>query len=401
MTPFLAVDPVALIRSPLLLLLLLLPLVIIHELGHFISAKAFGIKVLEFGVGFPPRIKRLAWRRGETEYTINWLPIGGFVRLLGEEDPGDPRSLAAAAPWKRLIVIYAGVAINFVAAIALFSFGFMIPRERSLSLAQITFVEPGSPASEALIEGTMQDGSDPLQGLQPGDIVLEAEGRDIANTFELVYVNRLNLGETQEWVVKRGSSLLTAEVFARWDPPAGQGPTGVLIGSPSTCADVDDEGNGINCQLLYPFTESVQYFAPWDTIPRGWQALVDNVVLTKNELQVRLGGGTDGASLNGGEGPIVNSPVGLAAATNEIVKEAGWRPLIELAALLSLSLAVFNFLPIPALDGGRALFIWIEMIRGGKRISPEREGMIHFAGMVLLLAFIAFIMILDVERLIA
>jgi regulator of sigma E protease len=195
--------------------------------------------------------------------------------------------------------------------------------------------------------------------------------------------------------------LLTAEVFARWDPPAGQGPTGVLIGSPSTCADVDDEGNGINCQLLYPFTESVQYFAPWDTIPRGWQALVDNVVLTKNELQVRLGGGTDGASLNGGEGPIVNSPVGLAAATNEIVKEAGWRPLIELAALLSLSLAVFNFLPIPALDGGRALFIWIEMIRGGKRISPEREGMIHFAGMVLLLAFIAFIMILDVERLIA
>ena len=401
MTPFLAVDPVALIRSPLLLLLLLLPLVIIHELGHFISAKAFRIKVLEFGVGFPPRIKRLAWRRGETEYTINWLPIGGFVRLLGEEDPGDPRSLAAAAPWKRLIVIYAGVAINFVAAIALFSFGFMIPRERSLSLAQITFVEPGSPASEALIEGTMQDGSDPLQGLQPGDIVLEAEGRDIANTFELVYVNRLNLGETQEWVVKRGSSLLTAEVFARWDPPAGQGPTGVLIGSPSTCADVDDEGNGINCQLLYPFTESVQYFAPWDTIPRGWQALVDNVVLTKNELQVRLGGGTDGASLNGGEGPIVNSPVGLAAATNEIVKEAGWRPLIELAALLSLSLAVFNFLPIPALDGGRALFIWIEMIRGGKRISPEREGMIHFAGMVLLLAFIAFIMILDVERLIA
>jgi regulator of sigma E protease len=401
MTPFLAVDPVALIRSPLLLLLLLLPLVIIHELGHFISAKAFGIKVLEFGVGFPPRIKRLAWRRGETEYTINWLPIGGFVRLLGEEDPGDPRSLAAAAPWKRLIVIYAGVAINFVAAIALFSFGFMIPRERSLSLAQITFVEPGSPAAEALIEGTMQDGSDPLQGLQPGDIVLEAEGRDIANTFELVYVNRLNLGETQEWVVKRGSSLLTAEVFARWDPPAGQGPTGVLIGSPSTCADVDDEGNGINCQLLYPFTESVQYFAPWDTIPRGWQALVDNVVLTKNELQVRLGGGTDGASLNGGEGPIVNSPVGLAAATNEIVKEAGWRPLIELAALLSLSLAVFNFLPIPALDGGRALFIWIEMIRGGKRISPEREGMIHFAGMVLLLAFIAFIMILDVERLIA
>ena len=401
MSLFLAVDVVALIRSPFLLLLLLLPLVIIHELGHFVSAKAFGIKVLEFGIGFPPRIKGLVWRRGETEYTINWLPIGGFVRLLGEEDPSDQRSLAAAAPWKRLIVIYSGVAINFVAAIALFSFGFMIPRERSLTLAQITHVEPGSPASEAFITGTMQDGSEPLQGLQPGDIVLEAEGRDIANTYELVYVNRLNLGETQEWVVKRGSSLLTAEVFARWDPPAGQGPTGVLIGAPATCTDIDDEGNATNCQLLYPFTETIQYLAPWDSIPKGWQALADNVVLTKNELQVRLGGGSDGASINGGEGPIVNSPVGLAAATNQIVEQAGWRPLIELAALLSLSLAVFNFLPIPALDGGRALFIWIEIARGGKRLSPEREGVIHFAGMVLLLGFISVIMFLDIERLLA
>src|SRR3954453_24250338 len=95
-------------------LFLLLAIVIIHEFGHFLAAKAFGIKVLEFGVGFPPRIKGLVWRRGETEYTINWLPLGGFVRLLGEEDPSDPRSLAAAPRWKRLVVLGAGVVMNLV-----------------------------------------------------------------------------------------------------------------------------------------------------------------------------------------------------------------------------------------------------------------------------------------------
>lgn len=398
MTIFDFVDP---FRAALLLLLLLVPLIVIHEIGHFVSARAFGIKVLEFGIGFPPRIKGLVWKRGETEYTINWLPIGGFVRLLGEEDPSDPRSLAAAAAWKRLIVIYAGVFVNLVAAIALFSFGFMIPRERALTLAQITFVEPGSPASQAVVTGVMQDGSEPLQGIQPGDLVLEVEGREIGNTSELVFVNRLNLGETQDWVIKRGSSLLQADVYARWDPPPGQGPTGVLISSPATCPDVDEEGNGINCTPLYPFTDTVQYLNPLAAAGHGWQQLVDTVVLTKNELQVRLGGGTEGASLAGEDAPVFSGPVGIANTTNELVSQAGWRPLIELAGLLSLSLAVFNFLPIPGLDGGRALFIWIELFRGGRRISPEREGLIHLAGIALLLSLTVVITFFDIQRLLA
>ena len=94
-----AFDPIAILRAAVPFLSLLVLLVVLHELGHFFAAKAFGIKVLEFGVGFPPRVKGLVWKKGETEYTINWLPIGGFVRLLGEEDPTDPRSLAAAPRW--------------------------------------------------------------------------------------------------------------------------------------------------------------------------------------------------------------------------------------------------------------------------------------------------------------
>ena len=102
---------------------LLVALVVFHEFGHFLAAKAFGIKVLEFGIGFPPRVKGLVWRKGETEYTINWLPIGGFVRMVGEEDPSDPRSLAAAPRWQRLTVMFAGVFMNIVLAIILFSVG--------------------------------------------------------------------------------------------------------------------------------------------------------------------------------------------------------------------------------------------------------------------------------------
>lgn len=399
MSPLFLVDPVALIRSPLLLLALLVPLVLIHEFGHFITARIFGIKVLEFAIGFPPRIKGAVWKRGETEYTLNWLPIGGFVRLLGEEDPGDPRSLAAQAAWKRLIVIYAGVGINFIAAVALFSAGFMIPRDRALTQAQITHVEAGSPASEAMITGEMRDGSQPVQGLQPGDLILEAEGRDIANTAELVYVNRLHLGETQTWVINRAGSVLTAEVYARWHPPQGQGPTGVMIGAPTTCTDVDANGDPTNCQLLYPFSESVWY-PPWTAVSKGWQQLVDTVVLTKNELKVRLGGGTSGASLSGDDAPVFSGPVGIADQTNTLVSQAGWRPLIELAGLLSLSLAFFNVLPIPGLDGGRALFIFVEILRGGRRISPEREGFIHFAGFMLLLAGIAVVTFFDIQRLV-
>ncbi len=138
---------------------ILLTLVVIHEFGHFLAAKAFGIKVLEFGVGFPP--KAFSRKFGETEYSVNWLPIGGFVRLLGEEDPSDPRSLAAASRPKRLAVMAAGVVMNLIVAVLLLTIGFMIPRERSLSLAQVTEVSVDSPAYCADVTGEMRDGTHP------------------------------------------------------------------------------------------------------------------------------------------------------------------------------------------------------------------------------------------------
>ena len=392
---FLAFDGVAILRAAVPFISLLLILVLIHEFGHFLAAKAFGIKVLEFGVGFPPRAKTL-FTKGETEYTLNWLPIGGFVRLLGEEDPSDPRSLAAAPRWQRLVVMAAGVIMNFVLALLLMGVSFMVPRDRALTQAQIVEVAPGSPAAEAKIEGTMRDGTAPVQGIQPGDLVIEVEGRDIANTSEMVYANRLNLGETQEWTIIRAGSTLTAHVYARWHPPAGQGPTGVRIGAPQTCS-VNDEGEPVNCQLKYPQTESVSY-PPWEAFPKGAQSLMDTMVLTVNEIRVRVGGG-GGASVSDDQ-PAFTGPVGIADTTGTLIKEAGWRSLIEFAALLSLNLAIFNALPIPMLDGGRMFFVVLEILRGGRRISPEKEALVHFAGFALMMAGVLVVTYFDIARLV-
>lgn len=393
---FLAFDPIAVVRAAGPFLGLLLVLVVVHEFGHFLAAKAFGIKVLEFGIGFPPKAATYL-RRGGTEYTLNWLPIGGFVRLLGEEDPTDPQSLAAAARWKRLTVMFAGVFMNLIIAILLLTVGFMVPRDRSLAGAQVSSVVAGSPASQANITGTMRDGSQPLQGLQPGDRVLEVEGRDVKNTNELIYANRLNLGETQTWVISRGGSTLTAKVFARWHPPSGQGPTGISVSAPATCLQFDDQGTCTKMELLYPYTESVWYY-PWEALPKGVSSLWDTLILTKNEIQARIGG--NGGSPSGDDQPAFTGPVGIASTTGQLIDEQGWRPLIEFAALLSLNLAIFNALPLPMLDGGRMFFVFVEILRRGRRIAPEKEALVHLTGFALLMAGVLVVTYFDIARLV-
>ena len=126
--------------------------------------------------------------------------------MLGEEDPGDPRSLAAAPRWKRLTVMAAGVAMNLVLALLLFSIGFMVPRDRALNLAQVSEVMAGSPASMAVISGTLRDGAPAVQGLQAGDVVMEVNGREVRNLSELIFSTRRYIGETQTWVISRANS---------------------------------------------------------------------------------------------------------------------------------------------------------------------------------------------------
>ena len=159
--------------------------------------------------------------------------------MLGEEDPSDPRSLAAASHWKRLTVMGAGVVMNVFLALLLFSIAFMVPRERALNLAQVSEVMPGSPASMAMVSGTLRDGSVPDEGLQAGDIVMEVNGREVRNVSELIFHTRRFIGETQTWVISRGNSTIEAEVYARWRPPRSQGPTGIR-GAPRLPVWCDD-----------------------------------------------------------------------------------------------------------------------------------------------------------------
>ena len=349
------------VSSALIFAFILIALVVIHELAHFATAKLFGIYVHEFGVGFPPRL----WgkRFGETEYTINWLPIGGFVRLMGEEDPSNPRSLAGKPRWQRLIVLVSGGVANLILPIFLFAVAFSIPHQEADGRVVITAVIPDAPAAAA--------------GLLQGDVIFSVAGRDTKNIAEVSRYVQLNVGRTIDFDVLRAGERLTIPVFSRWTPPEGQGPTGITIGA------------------FQPFTSTVA-MPPWESLPQGVRATWDTLHLARNEV-IRW--------FKGGGGPQLAGPVGIAQATGEIARQGettleGIRPLFELAALLSINLGVINLLPLPMLDGGRVTFVLLEYVRRGKRVRPEREALVHFIGLVAFIALALVITFADINRII-
>lgn len=336
-------------------------LIVAHEFGHFITAKLTGVKVLEAGLGYPPRIWSFTWRG--TVYSINLLPLGGFVRLLGEEDPSDPQSLAAKPRPIRLLVLASGSAMNLILPVLLFAVAFIIPRDVPAGPAVIVDVVPGAPADEA--------------GLQPGDMVLAINGEKVKNTQDLGLQIRLNLGETVVFTVKRddplaGRQILDIPVYARWAPPEGQGPTGITITN------------------LYPFTEK-QSYPPWEAIPKGWTATLNALILARNQVI---------SIFKGGAGPDIAGPVGIAQATGEVVEQSGWQTLLDFSALLSINLAIINILPLPMLDGGRIVFVLLEIVRRGKRIAPEKEALVHLVGLALIITLAVVITYFDVLRII-
>lgn len=360
--------------SALLFIVILLALVVIHEFAHFATAKMFGILVHEFGVGFPPKI----WGKqiGETEYTVNWLPIGGFVRLEGEEDPSHPRALASRPAWQRLIVITSGALANLALPVILFGIALMIPHDVQASRAMISTVVEGAPAAEA--------------GLLEGDIIFAIDGRDTRNVPEASRYVRLGQGRDVEFTVRRDGEFITIPVHARWAPPAGQGPTGITI-APAQPGEV--VGFVDDAPIYRPFTDS-EALAPWEAFPQGLRQTWDTLILARNEI---IGW------FKGSAGPQFAGPVGIAQTTGEVARSqddatGAISPLLELAALLSINLGVLNLLPLPMLDGGRAAFILVEIARRGRRIAPEKEAMVHFVGFVAFIALALVITFIDISR---
>ena len=328
-------------------------LVIIHEFGHFVTAKLFGVKVLEFGIGFPPRL--LHFQRGETTYTVNSIPLGGFVKMMGEEDPSHPRSLAGKPIPVRALVISAGALMNALLPIILFAIVFMVPRDTTVGDVTVASVSEGSPAAVA--------------GVLPGDVIRELNGQRVENIRDLSYQLRLRLGAKASMDIERGGQLLRKDVVPRWKPPAGQGATGISI----------DLVNAHETSRHQPF---------FSAVGNGGRRTIETLVLIKNEITGWFIGTNE---------PEFAGPVGIAQITGEVAR-LGILPLLELAALLSLNLAILNILPLPALDGGRLLFLGIELVRRGKRISPQREALVHLAGFVVLITTVIVISYFDILR---
>lgn len=329
-------------------------LILAHELGHFITARASGVSVLEFGLGFPPRLLKI--KRGETNYSLNAIPLGGFVKLAGEEDPKVPKSLAGKSIGTRLLVLGAGPLMNFLLPLLLFSIAFLLPHDELIGQVTVEEVSPNSPAAKA--------------GIKPGDTILRAGGAVISSSGDLHRYLQLNLGKEITMLLQhQDNTTETVRVLARWSPPEGQGATGIVVTT----------ANPKVISRHYPF---------WQAIPMGITTSIETFVLFKNDI-ISMMIGTVPAAVTG--------PVGIAQITGEVAR-IGIGPLLEFAAFLSINLAIINIFPLPALDGGRMAFVFIEWLRRGKRIPAKTEAFIHMIGFATLIAFMLLVTFQDIIR---
>ena len=350
-------------------------LVLVHEFGHFITAKWAGIRVDEFAIGFPPRL--FSFTRGETTYSLNALPIGGYVRMPGEngemtneQGAYDPRAFASKPASKRLVVLLAGVTMNFLLAIIFFTAAEAVGQVQLRPV--IASVEAGSPAAAA--------------GLVKGDTFISVDGQSVKYFAD---VQRL----TSEHVTKA----LTANRDATTTPIAvvvrqPDGATEALTIDARTKPKAGQGAMGIEADQ----TKVVHLSAPiWQAPILGVQDVGKVISLTATGIQNIIRGALPLSQ--GVQGPVgIVSDTGLVTAA---IPFAGWYYLLFLVGALNLSLAIMNLLPIPALDGGRVLLVLIEVLRRGKRLSPEREGLVNLIGMAALLLLVAVITFNDISSL--
>ena len=361
--------------SFLIFLLVLSGLVFVHEFGHFITAKRLNIHIEEFGIGFPPRVVgvvrdaegRRRWFFGRnapkpealggprTIYSLNAIPLGGFVRPVGEDDPTIPGGLASASKTARIAVLAAGSTFNFLFGLLVLVVGFRMGWPDRVSIVQVV---PDTPAQRA--------------GLQAEDVVLRAEDTDIHYPQQLSRITRSHLGLPLHLLVERGGQQVEITVTPRTQWPEGQGPMGIQM------------GQGEN---------SIVYYA-W---PQAFVRAGQEIAFQVGEL-IHL----PGRILRNEEsletvrpcGPVcLNDLTRLAVNTAQETRQTF--PIFQLVGVISIALGMTNLLPLPALDGGRILFVLIEAVRG-RRIDPAREGMVHLVGMAMLLALMALITYQDI-----
>jgi regulator of sigma E protease len=347
-----------------LFILILGALVLIHELGHFVTARAANVRVLEFGIGFPPRAKVLA-NRGETVYTLNYLPIGGFVKLEGEDgtDADDPRSFSSQGLPLKLLILVAGVVMNIALAFVIFT-GIALGGDPTIGVSATT-IQPGSPAAAA--------------GLQPGDVIVSLNGNAygaFAGTDPVTDL-RSHAGETVTLGIKHAvgtTSEVTATLRTAEEIAAGQGALG--IGQP----------RGVVLEQSITYT-------PVEAVKIGAQRTVDALGLIVGGL-AKLG---EAIVNRPTEAPPVAGPIGIATQIGDVFWKLGPIYTLYVTAILSANLAIVNILPFPPLDGGRMLMITLKRFFGS-RISVRAERLTYMVGFVFLFAFLIWVTGFDIAR---
>ena len=344
----------------LITILLFGALIAIHEFGHFIAAKTLGVRVEEFAIGMGPKL--LSRTRGETTYSLRALPIGGFGSMEGEEEASDdPRSFSGKPAWKKFIILVAGAFLNFVTG---------------LVILLVLFSVAGSP-SAPVVSGYLPGAEDIQEtGLLPGDEFYRIDGHRIYFTTNVSeYLARG--GDTHDIVVKRDGEKVALNDFylvAREYP----GQDGKMYG-------------------FYFGTKPATFGAKLQTT---WYSAMDFVRMAWMGLSDLLAGAVGVKDLSG--------PVGIVSMMNEVGKEsatkaAAFSNIAYFSAFIAVNLAVMNMLPLPALDGGRVfclLVTWVLERISRRKIDPKYEGYIHTAGLVLLLALMAYVMYNDISKLV-
>ncbi|HLW00282.1 MAG TPA: site-2 protease family protein [Ktedonobacterales bacterium] len=369
-------------------------LVFVHEFGHFITAKWSGIRVEEFGFGFPPRIFGI--KRGETIYSINWIPLGGFVRMPGEngetvDDEGnyDPRSFASKPAWRRAIVLVAGVTMNVILAFLLFGLAYASGESGYSPLVQS--VCAGSPVA--------------LAGMQPGDKIISVDGQSTVLNSDVSQIVQNDINAAPKGATSVPIQITFQHANGTTQTETVGARTTDLSNTPCKNASgatiKDSQGNPINSQgplgIVWNNSVVTTHHYPLIQIPG----------LAVQQAGIMLGGFADLIrSIFDGAFNVhqVAGPVGIVNFTGQaasLVPQLGWFPLLNLTAFLSLNLAIINILPFPALDGGRLALLGLEVVRRGKRLDPRHEGLIHLAGMAVLLILVVIITWNDIGTLIS
>lgn len=329
-------------------------LIVTHELGHFLAARKFGLLVEEFGFGLPS--KKL-WSRkiGETVYSANLLPFGGFVKIFGEDganlqelpEEKRKRSFANLKIWQRATIISSGVVFNFILGWLIMSFIFFIGIPKAIL---ITNVAPNSPAFEI--------------GLKPGDKILGFE-----NTKEAIEFINKNRDKEIEIKIERSKEILIFKTIPRKNPPAGQGALGINL------ADIGFEKRNLFASF-------------WEGLKTSFElsAMIFKAVF---ELIIKAISGQ-------GSFDSISGPIGIVKITGQ-AGQLGFIYLLQLLALISLNLAALNIFPFPALDGGRLIFLAIEKIKGSP-VKPRIEQIVNSLGLIFLMILMVVITIKDIAK---